>query len=125
MEKSPEASDVIGDGDFDGKEGAGDDTHWGVSAKKRKRAREREGLKGVKARRTSSTNEEQLDVITTTSANGRKQDIGKNKASPTRTSASPIRIKAPTAKSDIGQEATPPKKGALGLVGYDSDEDSD
>ena len=116
---------MTGVGGLDGREGAGDDTHWCISAKKRKRAREREGLKGVKARRTSSTNEDKLDVTTTIPANDQKQKFDKTKVSPTRTSASPVRIEAPTAKSDIGREAAPPKKGALGLVGYGSDEDSD
>ena len=127
-ETPPDASKAPGEGENDREELVGDDTHWSISAKKRKRGKEREVLKGVKARRTSSINEDKLDAITSTPANEQKQETDKTKDSSKATSgqsASPVRIEAPTAKSGSGKDATPPKKGPLGLVGYGSDGDSD
>ena len=104
---------------------------WAVNARKRKRVKEKESLKGVKIRKSSSANETSVKP----SEDTQKSETGKvgsvsaatvGEQETDRTSTSP------KAQSVAGQEAvakaktgnpTPSNATGLGLAGYSSDEE--
>ena len=100
------------------------ETQWAVNAKKRKRAKEKEGLKGVKLRKSSSMNESpktpqenRLEEADPAPSVDRKSPQETTKAPPifTNTNISPAITKSqsPRSASTTG----------LGLNGYSSDEE--
>ena len=122
------------DKEEEGKAGspAAGESQWAVNARKRKRAKEKEGLKGVKIRRSSTS--EGLERRGSAS-----QELEKATAGPVATDvketegALPPKAK-PEAKATEASHTSPPtnttaaaspgtKPGALGLAGYSSDED--
>ena len=109
-----------------------EDSNWSISAKKRKRLKEKEGLKGVKARRTSSANEAnpdmepklletEKDLRKMSSTSTQRKDSIQEAAHASTERLPPI---APMPEEQLKKHASRPKE-SLALVGYGSDEDSD
>ena len=103
---------------------------WAVNARKRKRVKEKEGLKGVKIRKSSSANETSVNP----SEDTRKSEIGKEGSFSVATveeqeaekiSSNPksqlVAGKAAVANAKTGNPA-PSATTGLGLAGYSSDE---
>lgn len=107
---------------------------WTTGPRKRKRAKEKEILKGVKLRKSSSTNER--PAVSDPSTNSASPTDGSHhspKISPP-TSKAPTPIKAVESREankvqpETKPEATDPKKpagGGLALVAYGSDDEDD
>lgn len=107
-----------------------EETTWAVNAKKRKRAKEKEGLKGVKLRKSSSTVETTKERETTGLEVGNEKLIASVGNKSIRKTAAVQRVASPSTASD--KAPTPISKQAnggivgtagLGLGGYSSDED--
>ena len=99
-----------------------EEEQWAAGARKRKRTKEKEGLKGVKIRRSSSA----VEAGSASSPEVKKHDDGaKSKTVPPSEQAKP---KA-TAASNVLVSKSPPTstkpKAGLSLVDYGSDEDDD
>lgn len=95
---------------------------WVAGGRKRKRAKEKEGLKGVKLRRSSSA----VDAGPASSPEGKSQDNETKSTSVTKEEQPVPKAKATnsTPVSKPPPAASKPKAG-LGLVDYGSDEDDD
>lgn len=139
---APEEGGITEEGVGEGKAGSPtlEETTWAVNGKKRKRAKEKEVLKGVKLRKSSSTAEtsKELSPISlevdkkkavTSIDNTSENAIG---ACPTaETSKSPAETVAATPEQPGKAPATNSKEAntkfastaGLGLAGYSSDED--
>ncbi|KUJ07947.1 uncharacterized protein LY89DRAFT_600644 [Mollisia scopiformis] len=107
-----------------------EDESW-AAGRKRKRAKEKEGLKGVKLRRSSTTeamNPPQASPTTraqaTTNSTATKDPVVKTDPKPPSVADKTKSQDQPEASSN--EKKTPiPSKGALGLVDYGSDEEDD
>lgn len=99
---------------------AAEEEQWAAGARKRKRTKEKEGLKGVKIRRSSST----AEAGTASSPEGKKQE-DRTKSMKIAQEEQP---KANTASEDPASKPPEPAvkpKAGLGLVDYGSDDDDD
>ncbi|KAI9644882.1 hypothetical protein NHQ30_006909 [Ciborinia camelliae] len=104
---------------------------WVATGRKRKRSKDKEVLKGVKVRRTSSSAEQ-----TPTPSKDLSAKLAKDESSsiPTSTESSTSKVSTKVSKAQsatvvpkaavVKKPSPPPKKG-LGLVDYGSDEDDD
>ena len=140
MEESGDKED--GEGGKAGSPTAGEN-QWAINARKRKRAKEKEVLKGVKVRKGSSTSEtpaglgvERRGSASQEPEKGKAivstQDSGERKTSSAKKGleekvvsearVSPTPISGTTAPSKQGAGAAS-KPAALGLAGYSSDEE--
>ena len=140
LEESGEKED--GEGGKAGSPTAGEN-QWAINARKRKRAKEKEVLKGVKLRKGSSTSETPVGLGSERRGSASQepeegkatisaQDSGEKKASSAKKDldekvvseglASPTPISGTTAPSKQGAGAAS-KPAALGLAGYSSDEE--
>ena len=121
LEEGEEADDSRAQGKADSPEAS--ETQWAVNAKKRKRAREKEGLKGVKLRKSSTnepphmSQEDRLEQAEVTSSVDREGPQDTTKAPPTSTNTN---IAPAITKS---QSPRPASATGLGLAGYSSDEE--
>ncbi|PQE06405.1 nefa-interacting nuclear nip30 protein [Rutstroemia sp. NJR-2017a WRK4] len=106
---------------------------WISAGRKRKRAKEKEGLKGVKIRRGSSAAEQASTPPKAVPVKAPAQGDASQKSSSSRSTAPVESVKLPTeaqpsvtSKPEEMKKAaqSPPKKG-LGLVDYGSDDDDD
>lgn len=95
---------------------------WIAGGRKRKRTKEKEILKGVKVRRSSTVNETDkganqpsMQGGTTNKATSKKLETSKSADSAKPTPQAPVEAKNPPAAA----------KGSLGLVDYGSDEEDD
>jgi hypothetical protein len=104
----------------------GEEEQWMAGGRKRKRAKEKEVLKGVKIRRSFSTNESTKPVSLSSSneSSSLTKEISKSAASPTQvqTDRVPPVTKLASPAIVVKIQRAPPK-GGLGLVDYGSDED--
>lgn len=91
---------------------------WIAGGRKRKRTKEKEILKGVKVRRSSTANEADKGVNQPT----KKPETPKSAASANPASQA---LPANTSASIKAEKIPAPAKGSLGLVDYRSDEDDD
>ncbi|KAG0649921.1 NEFA-interacting nuclear NIP30 [Hyphodiscus hymeniophilus] len=92
---------------------------WVAGGRKRKRAKEKEVLKGVKVRRSSTTEEiNKPPVVAPSSSNGLSS--AKQPAESTKSAVPMARTKPALATAEISPA---PAKTSLGLVDYGSDED--
>ncbi|KAK4695391.1 hypothetical protein P7C71_g2353, partial [Lecanoromycetidae sp. Uapishka_2] len=120
----------------DGKSGSltAEETIWAVNAKKRKRAKEKEGLKGVKLRKSSSAAEAPPNVSDTKQESGPGNPVKVTTAqlsieTPTPRTPPPPSIQAvdvvatSSAQTDIKQDPKSLGTAKLGLGGYSSEED--
>lgn len=107
---------------------------WAVNARKRKRAKDKEGLKGVKLRKSSSTNEvptklreeaHELKEGKVTASSEIKLDGQTAEKSDSSPRAQAVATKAetisPAAKTETPKASSAP---GLGLAGYSSDEEN-
>jgi len=110
-----------------------EEDQWAVGTRKRKRAKEKEGLKGVKLRK-SSTNEQTPNTakpspLTTESSEGDSgfKSVPGSDAEPASNAKAKQGLSMPTpplASLDVAaMKILFPPKGGLGLVDYGSDED--
>ena len=113
-----------------------DAVDWSVAAKKRKRTKEKDGLMGFKVRRTSSSaaanhagqDEEAKEPesanlpmkVLSASSDGKKSEETSTGA----TTAKSAKLESSPGSLATGN-ASSPMKAAIGLVGYDSDDDED
>lgn len=137
-----EQADKVGEADEDatkgsltGVEGAQksleNDVEWNVSTKKRKRVKEKEGLKGVKTRRTSSTDDQKQEAEAAV-ANVEKErpkcssSGAAAQSNSVSTTSSPLSVKQTPGKLVANGQVSvlPAAKGSLALVGYDSEDES-
>ena len=111
------------------------ESQWAVNARKRKRAKEKEGLKGVKIRKSStsegldrresaSQEPEKAGAVPSTTDIKEKEgalQAPKGKA----TAVTPVSPPVKPSKASAATSSNPetPKPGGLGLAGYSSDED--
>ena len=110
------------------------ESQWAVNARKRKRAKEKEGLKGVKLRKSStsegperrgsaSQEPERAGAVPSTTDIKEKEgalQAPKGKA----TAITPMSpVKPSKASAALSSNPEPSKPGGLGLAGYSSDED--
>lgn len=124
LEDSGEADDSKVDGKAGSPEAG--ESQWGVNARKRKRAKGKEGLKGVKIRKSSSTLEspialleKQKDVAALTVS---KEDTDESaKATDQIHPPSTTSIRPPVTTKPEDPKSTTAT--GLGLVGYSSDEE--
>jgi hypothetical protein len=125
--KQQEALDKKTKGQSDALEGdAVDDGEVWTSgtARKRKRTKEKEGLKGVKPRKASSTSVQQPDVPVSQQSVFSKASW--DVTSPAKASISPVQAFPSTKESDSPLTAVPAKSGLrAGLVAYGSDSDDE
>ena len=140
LEESGEKED--GEGGKAGSPTAGEN-QWAINARKRKRAKEKEVLKGVKVRKGSSTSENPVDlgserresasqepekgkVIVSAQDSGEEKtsfaekDLEKKVVSEALSSPTPIPGTTAPQKQGAGAASKP---AALGLAGYSSDEE--
>ncbi|CZR62068.1 uncharacterized protein PAC_11965 [Phialocephala subalpina] len=96
-----------------------------ATGRKRKRAKEKEGLKGVKVRRSSTSTESSKPLQASPKTPETPDNVATKKAGPETKKAVPPRItaKSETKDSTVDKKPAAPSKGALGLVDYGSDED--
>ncbi|TVY38987.1 hypothetical protein LSUB1_G002496 [Lachnellula subtilissima] len=99
---------------------------WIAGARKRKRAKEKDVLKGVKIRRSSTANEigklsEDAASATGDSPATRKQST----AAPVNATVNPNKATSSSRTQTAAVVKKPPAKPSLGLVDYGSDEDDD
>jgi len=97
-----------------------EEEQWVAGGRKRKRSKEKDRLKGLKIRR-SSTTEKAADPSTAEASSSKRPSTTKTPAKDTE----PVQPKsppAPPASAEKGPPA-PPKSSGLGLVGYGSDDD--
>jgi hypothetical protein len=101
---------------------AAEEAQWVAGGRKRKRAKEKEGLKGVKIRRSSSA----VDAESAASSEGKKENDAAKSTSVPQEEPSDPRAKTTSAAPVSKSPPTDPKpKAGLGLVDYGSDEDDD
>lgn len=100
-----------------------EEEQWIAGGRKRKRTKEKEGLKGVKVRKSSSAG----GAGSASSPSGKKQDEEPKSTSTAQEKFSEPKDRTMTTIPDSkGPPASSPKpKAGLGLVDYDSDEDED
>ena len=136
------------DEDKNGKAGSPttEETPWAVNARKRKRAKEREGLKGVKLRKSSTTGERPTAIEatlpstvtetiatktrSTNEANGISHRLptpsslarGKKDSNSTMTAKMSSKTE-PSLSPDTVTGSKDPSRPGLGLTGYSSDDD--
>ena len=119
------------------------ESQWAINARKRKRAKEKEVLKGVKVRKGSSTSERPIglggerrgsdshepekgkDIVSAQNSTEKitltaEKDLGGKAGSEALASPTPKSGTAAPAKQDSGAASKP---GVLGLAGYSSDEE--
>ena len=94
---------------------------WVAGGRKRKRAKEKEVLKGVKIRRASTT---EHAVDPSTEASSSKSSSSKP-AESMKSAASVQLLTKPTAPASAEKTPPAPAKAGLGLVDYGSDDDDD
>ncbi|TVY57787.1 hypothetical protein LCER1_G000910 [Lachnellula cervina] len=97
---------------------------WISGGRKRKRAKEKEVLKGVKIRRSSMANEIEKpseEAATRDSPATKKQST----AAPATATANPDKATSTSSTNSPAAVKKPPAKPSLGLVNYGSDEDDD
>lgn len=115
---------------------ASSESQWAINARKRKRAKEKEGLKGVKLRKMSSTSErppkpmeaeqateiatDEKETVLATASSVRNRDEMSQEASSSPVAGENAAIRS--SASSIHEREKPITLG-LGLVGYSSDED--
>ena len=111
------------------------ESQWAVNARKRKRAKEKEGLKGVKIRKSStsegldrreSASQEPEKAGAVPSTTDIKEKEGALQAPKGKTTAvTPVSppVKPSKASAATSSNPEPLKPGGLGLGGYSSDED--
>lgn len=104
-----------------------EEENWVAGGRKRKRTKEKEVLKGVKLRRSSTANDVEKPAKSSTTSSTGDNSTAK-KVAPT----VPAEVKTrsnPTPSSSSTQNPAvvkkPPAKPSLGLVDYGSDEDDD
>ena len=109
----------------------GEGEQWIAGGRKRKRTKEKEVLKGVKIRRSSSTNEFTKPAPTSSeSPSLHNSSLAKEKAETAKSSAKAqadhitpgSKLASPVTSST---KSLAPPKGSLGLVDYGSDEDDE
>lgn len=117
---------------------------WVAGPRKRKRAKEKEGLKGVKLRKSSTSEQPATSIAVDSSPNPNDRPMAnKNQPSPSKSpalnkptsqsKASPsiqsesIKVKPKIEQKPLAsiQPASGPRSGGLALVGYGSDDDDD
>ncbi|MCJ1461670.1 hypothetical protein MMC07_000267 [Pseudocyphellaria aurata] len=109
---------------------ASSESQWAINARKRKRAKEKEGLKGVKLRKMSSTSErppkpvepDQATNIPTDEKEGASSVRNRDEMTK-ETSLSPVASENAAIRSSASSNQEKPISVGLGLVGYSSDED--
>ena len=109
----------------------GEEEQWIAGGRKRKRTKERDGLKGVKIRTASSTNEStkpapvdsELLSLNNPSSSERKSENVKPPSQARRDQVAPVT--KPASPVTVSKMLPAPLKGSLGLVDYGSDEDED
>ena len=112
------------------------ESEWAVNAKKRKRAKEKEGLKGIKLRRSSTSETPQVSTTPDKPADSStpsvvskepnavfEPPIGKDVDSIKSTSPSESQITTSLETSVIQSKGKKEALPSLGLAGYSSDED--
>ena len=108
-----------------------EDINWAASGKKRKRTKVKEGLMGVKARRTSSVTDEQPAPVTNLKILKEKHSVSDKALESDKIAvASPSTAVGKAASAakipkDVEAKAVPPQKTGLSLVRYESDNESD
>lgn len=120
-----------------------DNTQWAVNARKRKRVKEKEGLKGVKLRKSWSASEKPTaheatssstttETTATVTANGSNRQlpplVGLAYATEDSSNASHAKTSSPEKASTASPTVTASKRPSLpglGLAGYSSDDDGD
>jgi glucan-binding YG repeat protein len=111
-----------------------EEENWVAGGRKRKRAKDKEVLKGVKLRRSSTANEEKpaRDAPSSTGDNaatkkeaGVTQKATATPATPDQKATSKPKSTAPTVVKKPPAPAPAPAKPSMGLVDYGSDEDDD
>lgn len=100
-----------------------DEEQWVTGGRKRKRAKEKDGLKGVKIRRSSTTEKAADPSVTQASSSScpsttKKLAKGTESKAPEQSKSKP----APLASAEKAPPA-PAKNSGLGLVDYGSDDD--
>jgi hypothetical protein len=101
---------------------ATEEEQWAAGARKRKRTKEKEGLKGVKIRRSSSA----VEAGSASSPDVKKRDDGvKSTAVSPGEQSKPQTTAASDAPASKSQTTATKSKAGLNLVDYGSDEDDD
>ena len=113
------------------------ESQWAVNARKRKRAKEKEGLKGLKIRRSSTSEgferprsasqEPEEAKATLSTADAKEKGAIRSGSAPKGKTAAAGPV-SPAAEPNKAPGATsaklePPKSGGLGLAGYSSEDD--
>lgn len=98
-----------------------EEEQWAAGARKRKRVKEKEGLKGVKIRRSSST----IETGATSPEEKKRDDATKHTGAPQEEKSRPKTATASEVPASKPPPAAAKPKAGLGLVDYGSDEDDD
>ena len=100
-----------------------EEEQWVTGGRKRKRAKEKEGLKGVKIRKSSSAGE--AESTSSQGAKSQDEEPKSTSAALEKTSESKNKTTNTTSVSKWLPATSPKPKANLGLVDYSSDEDDD
>ncbi len=102
-----------------------DEDTWVSGGRKRKRTKEKEGFKGVKLRRPSTS----IETIQPTDSNPASPAFERSLQEAPKLPAEPLAAQTQhttdTATRNVNKKPLLPRSSGLGLVGYGSDEDDD